>query len=75
MVSALYAIDYSVMGRSCFLCLNSLTPCFTFTFHLLGPYLDPYCGLHDSFWCHVCKDLESARHLQERKDEEKGELL
>ncbi len=35
--------------------------------------MDPYCGLHNSVWCHVCKDLESARHLQECKDEEEGE--
>lgn len=37
--------------------------------------MDPYCGLHNSVWSDVRKDLESARHLQERKDEEKGELL
>lgn len=48
-------------------------PCFTFTFNVLGPYMDPHCGLHNSVWRHVCKDLESACYLQERKDEEEGE--
>lgn len=35
--------------------------------------MDPHCGLHNSVWRHVCKDMESARYLQECKDEEEGE--
>ena len=34
--------------------------------------MDPHRRVHHGFRRHVCQDLEGARHLQEREDEEEG---
>ena len=39
---------------------------------LIGADMDPHRWIHDSFWRHVCQDVEGARHFQECEDEEEG---
>lgn len=34
--------------------------------------MDPHCRIHDGFRRHVRQDVEGARDLQERQDEEEG---
>lgn len=42
---------------------------------LIGAHMDPHRRIHDSFWRHVCQDVEGARHFQECEDEEEGNEL
>lgn len=36
--------------------------------------MDPYCWIHDRFWCYVCQDVEGSCYLQKCQDEKEGIL-